>query len=139
MSHNNNGACISCVQIFNKYPGFYQPLRDWFNAIQAKHSETHISCAGRNATDQNALFFRGATKAQFGQSAHNWNAALDIFQLKDDAYNLDLDWFQAVIVPALTADLCWYGRSDAPFPERPHVEWASWNDMAHQGLIQLVE
>lgn len=139
MSHTNSGNCFSCAQLFLKYPGFHQPLKDWFELLQSKHPEAHISCAGRGAEDQNALLFRGATKAHFGQSAHNWNAAIDLFQLKDGTYNLDKDWFEAVIVPALTSDLCWYGRPDAPYPERPHIEIASWNEMAKNGILKIVD
>ena len=139
MSHINNGSCLSCAQLFNKYPNFYQPLRDWFTALQSSHPEAHISCAGRGEIDQNALFERGATKAKFGESAHNWNAAIDIFQLKDGQYNLDDSWFQLVVVPALTDDLNWYGKPHAIFYERPHVEWLSWNSMAKNGLLSLIE
>lgn len=139
MSHENIGSCLSCAGIFNRYTSFYQPLRDWFMALQSKYPEAHISCAGRGKMDQETLFNRNATKARYGQSAHNWNAAIDLFQLKDGAYNLDVEWFDSVVVPALTPDLCWYGRPDAPFPERPHIEIATWNQMAKDGMLNLVE
>lgn len=139
MSHTNEAPCLSCIRLMNRYPDFYQPLRDWFQELQFRHPEVHLSCAGRGEMDQQALFNRGATKASFGHSAHNWNAALDLFQLKEGAYNLDLEWFEGVIVPSLNQDLQWYGRTDAPFSERPHVEWANWTELAHEGVLKKVE
>lgn len=140
MSHENlSGACLSCAALFNKYSGFYQPLRDWFMELQSKHPEAHISCAGRGEIEQMALYHRGATRAVYGQSAHNYNCALDLFRLEEGQYDLDLDWFNHVIAPALTANLDWYGAPYAPFKERPHVEISSWNEMAHAGILHKVE
>lgn len=139
MSHQNNGACLSCAQIFNRYPNFNQELRDWFSAIQRHYPEAHISCAGRGMIDQNLLFQRGATKASWGHSAHNFNLAIDIFQLKDGEYNLDLIWFECVVGQALYSGLTWFGRPGAPFPERPHVEIANWPDLVHAGNAHLVK
>jgi len=82
--HVNNGSCDKCEEIFDVYLGFYQPLKDWFLKTQAKVKDCHISQAGRGKADQEADFTAGKSKAHYGQSSHNYNAAVDIFQLTAD-------------------------------------------------------
>jgi hypothetical protein len=139
MSHVNNGNCESCEALFNKYPGFYQPLKNWFKALQAAHPEAHISCAGRGKLEQEIYFQRGATRAHWKQSSHNWNAAIDLFQLSNRKAVWDYQWFKKVVKPALTADLKWYGEPDAVFKELPHVEVADYKNLIQQGKLKLVE
>lgn len=139
MGHQNNGVCISCAQIINRYPNFFDPLRIWFQALQFHTPEIHVSSAGRGKIDQEALFSRGATRAHYGESAHNWNIALDLFFQINGEYNLDRINFEKSVVPSLNDNLVWYGDPKAVFKELPHVEWAGWNDMAHRGLLNLVE
>ena len=137
--HLNDGACQKCLSIFQAYPNFDRTLFNWFLSIQTAHPEAHISCAGRGKVDQQALFNRGASKAMYGYSAHNFNAAIDIFRLLNGNYDIAGDWFSIVIEPNLTADLCWYGRPKAPYYERPHVELAAWPQMVKSGILKLVE
>lgn len=107
--------------------------------FQRNHPEAHISCAGRGRLDQESFYAKGASKARYGESAHNFNAAIDIFRLLENEYDLSKDWFQAALVPSLTPDLNWYGRPGAPFYERPHIEIGAWNQMAKNGILNLVE
>lgn len=138
-AHQNDGKCKGCAALFDKFPGFHEGLRSWFEQLQAAHPEAHISCAGRDSVDQNYLLQTGRSKAKFGQSAHNWNAAIDLFVISDTAKSIyDLDWFKRVVEPALNDSLCWYGRAGAPFYELPHVEVADWNAQAHAGQLKLI-
>lgn len=139
MSHTFTSPCLSCVKIIYRYPAFHAPLKDWFFQLQLKHPEIHISCAGRGMAEQEALFTRGASRAHWKESAHNWSAALDLFFLIDGKYNLDLKRFETILCPELTPDLNWYGRPFAPYQERPHVELMEWNSMAKSHLLHLVE
>lgn len=137
--HDLSGACPKCQQILNLYPGFDPSLQSWFEALQKTNPMLHLSQAGRGKIDQEALFSRGASKAHYGESAHNWNAAIDLFFLIDGAYNLNPLLFGQIILPALNASFCWYGRVGAPYYERPHVELTDWNSRAQNGLLHLVE
>lgn len=89
--------------------------------------------------EQEALFLRKATRAHYGESAHNFNAALDVFFMTDGKYDLDRVKFEFIIAPNLTQDLVWYGSPASKFYERPHIEIKGWMDLAKAGLIHLVE
>jgi hypothetical protein len=138
--HENNGACQRCRLIIARYPGLHADLLDWFTEFQRSHPEAHVSCAGRGEQDQDSLFVRLASKARWKQSAHNWNAALDLFCMIPGIPNIYFNsWFTNTLEPALPSFLNWYGRPGAPFYELPHVEIRDWNSLAQQGLLKLVE
>jgi hypothetical protein len=140
MSHKNNGRCEHCAKIFDRYPGFHSGLRRWFEEFQAQHSEAHISCAGRGQLDQEAQVVRGTSRAHFGKSSHNWNAAIDIFELQGNIANIyERDWFDRVVAPEIPQWLTWYGRKGSPFFELPHVEVKAWRALAQDGELKLVE
>ena len=79
--HRNTGACLECTEIFDTYPNFNKALREWFTTFQKFHKEVHISCAGRGAKEQEAALKAKRSRAPFGESAHNWGCAIDIFVL----------------------------------------------------------
>lgn len=138
--HENNGNCTGCSRILHRYPGIYPDLRDWFLRFQKDHPEAHVSCAGRGQMDQETLLLRRATKAPWGKSAHNYNAALDIFENQGDKKNIyEADWFNNVLYPNLPDFLDWYGMPEAPFRELPHVEVENWQQLAQEGILKLVE
>lgn len=137
--HDLTGSCQSCIKIIQRYPDFHRELAQWFFDLQAKHPDAHISCAGRGKIDQEVAFQRGASKAHYGQSAHNYNAALDFFELADGKARWDLSWFKEVIASELTTDLKWYGMLNAAYYELPHVEWSSWRKLVKLGMLKLVE
>lgn len=127
------------MKLFNRYPHFNFELKDWFTRIQSAHPEAHISCAGRGRIDQEALYARKATKAHWGQSAHNYGIAIDVWELRDGLYTLDPKWFHSVMAPKLLKDIVWFGREGAPYYELPHFENSDWYPMVKNGTIQLVE
>lgn len=144
--HSNTGKCDGCQKIFDRYPGFYAPLKSWFELLQSQHPEAHISCAGRGQMDQEALFQKKATRARWKQSAHNYNCAIDLFELggknKSDLY--EKAWFDSVVKPAVLrsqetcgVDLTWYGMPGSSFFELPHIEvkgWSSLNGLQYIGF-----
>ena len=138
MSHQNNGACPKCVDIFNAYSSAYPTLRNWFLLMQSKFPEFHVSCVGRGKIDQEDCFNHHTSKAHWTESAHNWNAALDGWFLIDETYNLDRQRFEQVAVE-LPDYLEWYGNPGAKFPELPHFEVKNWRDLASRGILHLVE
>lgn len=141
MKHINNGNCPKCEEIFARYKGFHIGLKDWFKKLQAAHPEAHISCAGRGEQDQEEVFRRGASKAHWTKSAHNWNAAIDLFEMGGaSTTNLyERKWFDAVVAPAITKDFKWYGAPGASFFELPHVEVSDWRALAQAGKLSLVK
>lgn len=138
--HKNDGQCMHCLTIIQRYPGFHLELFKWFQALQQKHPEAHISCAGRGRQDQEECFHRGASRARYGQSAHNYNAALDLFKNQGNDI-FDRSWFELVIAPAVKAapEIEWYGRPGSPFPELPHVQIKAWRALADNQQLNLVE
>lgn len=125
--HTNSGDCQKCNQIIDRYPGFYAPLRRWFKDFQKKNPACHTSCAGRGELDQEACFIRGASKAKWPESSHNWNAALDIFELQGDIENIyEESWYLTVLKPALPDWIEWYGEPTAKFDELPHIQYRNW-------------
>lgn len=139
MGHANNGNCGKCEELFNVYPGFDSSLKSWFKSLQTNHPEAHISCAGRGKADQELMFSRGASKAHWTQSSHNYNAAIDIFSMKDVKNIYDPKFYSDILKPALISNLKWYGEPNAPFHELPHVEISAWRDMVKAGQLKLVE
>lgn len=137
--HQNNGNCPKCKELFDKYPNFDKQARGWFHLFQAKHPEAHISCAGRGLADQQAAKMSRASRADYGESAHNWNCAFDVFVQLSGKDIYDKAWFNTVLAPEIPYFLNWYGAPGAPFPELPHIEVRDWKKKKAEGLIALVE
>lgn len=138
--HKNSGRCEQCAKIFNRYPGFHSGLRRWFEEFQAEHPEAHISCAGRGRFDQEAMVLKHASRAHYGKSSHNWNAAIDIFELQGDVANIyERAWFDRVLAPEIPHWLNWYGSPGSVFFELPHIEVRAWRTLAQDGKLRLVE
>ena len=140
MKHENIQFCQQCMNIFNRYPGFNENLKSWFFSFKEIHKEMHISCAGRGEIDQEAAFLRGASKAKWGESSHNYNCAIDIFVMIPGNNSIyPRDWFNNVLGPAIPNFLNWYGQPGSPFYELPHIEVRGWKELVAQGIIKLVE
>lgn len=138
--HLNSGACPHCDLIIKRYPGFYQPLWDWFKKFQADHPEAHTSCAGRGFLDQEAAVIKKVSRAHYGESAHNYNCAIDLFELSGDTANIyERAWYERILEPELPGWVCWYGRVGAPYYELPHCEAGSWKTLVKAGALKLVE
>jgi len=138
MKHENNGYCSKCHQLIAYFPGIYPPLFQWFLEFQNDHPEAHISCAGRGEAEQKRCYEEGTSRAQWGESAHNWNAALDFFVNKPgDIYNSE--WFKNVLGPAIPDFLEWYGRPGSKFFELPHVQVKDWRKLRALGELDLVQ
>lgn len=138
MSHLNNGNCEKCVEVFNKYPGVNSDLVAWFFSVQSQVQEFHACEAGRNEIDQEKDFARGASKAHFGESSHNFNCAVDTFFLIAGAYNLDEAQYERV-VPLISSNIAWYGAKGAKFYERPHFEIENWRTLVANGQAILIK
>ena len=138
LKHENNGSCLKCLEIKNKY-GCDYVLWEWFVQFQADHPEAHISEAGRDEDTQEAMVLKGASRAHWTKSAHNWKAALDIFELQGDVKNIyERKWFETVLKPRLPDWITWYGEPGSSFPELPHIEIKEWRRMAKEGCLLLV-
>lgn len=138
MKHDNSGACAHCLEILNKYPKFDEDLLEWFKSTQKTTPNFHAAEGGRGREAQETDFTHGASKAHYGESAHNFNAALDGFFIVKGKYNLDEELFRQVAI-GLPSFIEWYGAVGAKFYERPHFEKCGWRELADAGLISLVE
>lgn len=137
--HVNNGDCPRCEEIFRKYPGFHQKLYDWFKSLQELKRTCHISECGRGKELQELFYMRGASRAHYGESAHNYNCAIDVFGMVDGrACYLD-SWYEINIGTQIPSWLCWYGDPKAKFREKPHIEVRDWKELKINGVIKLVE
>lgn len=134
MKHINNGHCEKCEEILDRYPGFHEELRTFFRWVQSAHPEAHVSCGGRGRIDQEDCFRKSTSLAHWGESAHNYNAALDWFRLTEQGASFDTPWFKQVIGPEVKkwneahsgCIVRWYGEPGSPFLEYPHCEVSGW-------------
>lgn len=145
MKHMNSGDCDKCNQLFDLYPGFNLYLKNWFKNLQLDNPEVHISCASRGREAQERAFQNGSSKAQFGQSPHNYGCAIDIFRLLNDTYDLWPKWFEEVIKPNIPIELFWYGeinnKTGKPvhdFYELPHIEVRNWKSLDLKPVEKLI-
>lgn len=136
--HKNDGNCEKCKSLFDRYDGFHQGLRSWFEDLQRHVPDAHISCAGRGKDDQTILFNRKATRAIYGRSSHNYNAAIDIFR-NEPGRLYEEQWFKKNVGNFLEDWIEWYGKPGSKFYELPHVEVKDWRQLAQSGNIKLVE
>lgn len=136
--HLNTGDCDKCDALFEAYPGFHAGLRTWFKALQKRLPDAHISQAGRGKKDQEEYFRKGTSKARYGQSSHNFNAAIDLFRLVQTGADWDKFWFEARIAPEVLSfnkdpkndfKLNWYGSKGHAFYELPHIEVEGWKTL----------
>jgi hypothetical protein len=141
--HTNINNCLGCEKVFEKYPNLYQPLRDWVYEVRSKHLDAHVSWAGRGKADQELFYKKGLSRAQYGQSAHNYNAAVDFFQLIQTGAYFGTSWYKEVIGPFVLQNpsLRWYGVIEGhhDFLEYPHVELRNWKELVSRGELKLVE
>ena len=107
--------------------------------FQAAHPEAHISCAGRGSIDQEAKRAQGRSNARFGESAHNYNCAIDMFVSLPNKGIYDLEWFTLIMAPEVPDYLEWYGAPGAKYSELAHVELKEWKLMRADGKLSLVE
>ncbi len=138
--HENSGDCPKCNEIFNAYSGFHWGLRDWFKQLQAYFPEAHISDAGRGSKRQEEYFKIGRSKCHYKESAHNYNAAIDIFGITDHRSVYSREWFEQVVEFNYDKDLFkWYGEEGSRFKELPHMEVKNWRELVKDGKLKLVE
>lgn len=143
VKHTNNGDCLKCEEIFNRFPGFHQGLKTWFKQIQKNNPDAHIAAAGRGKVEQEQYLKAGTSKASYGKSAHNWNCAIDIFRMHQNGAEWPKSWFSEVIEKAVdehnktaTFKITWYGKPGSKFYELPHCEVSDWKK---DTTLKLVE
>lgn len=140
--HINNGDCPKCDEIFDKDPNFHAGLRAWFKSLQSTNVDAHISCATRGEAEQNRVFKAGYSRAVWGQSAHNYGMAIDIFRQTQQGTSYDTTWFRQVVGEAVQKwnkenhefRINWYGAPGTRYFELPHCEVMGW--IGHVKKIQ---
>ena len=138
--HENSGNCDQCEKIFNRYAGFNGLLKAWFKGVQKRNPAMHISCAGRGELDQEAAVINKTSRAHWKESAHNYNCAIDLFELQGDTTNIyEREFFEKVLKIELEDYLTWYGAKGSEYYELPHVELKMWKTLLKLGKLKLVE
>lgn len=139
--HKNVEHCEGCEKVLNKYPGFHPPLREWLRLLRTAYLDAHVSWAGRGREDQELFFRKGLSKAHFGQSSHNYNAALDFFQLTPTGAYFGTEWYKRVLGARVVPEVRWYGviEGKGDFLEYGHVEWREWKKALQAGELKPVE
>lgn len=135
MKHANNGTCQACAETLKNVADH---LREWFEGEQLANPNLHCSTGYRGEIEQNAAANRGASKAKFGQGAHNYKPAMavdvyhrddkgsatwpsDLFQDLADRKPDDIEW---------GADWNDNGRSDdETFIDKPHFQIKGWKKL----------
>lgn len=142
VKHLNLETCLKCESIIDKYPGFHKELKEWALDFRKRNPEAHISYAGRSKEEQELFYKKGLSRAQYGQSAHSYNAAIDWFRLTlAGQASFDTSWYKTVLGPAVMKEdwLTWYGAPGSKFFEYAHVQVKAWKDLVSSGLLKLVE
>ena len=85
------------------------------------------------------MFQEKKSRARYGESAHNWNAALDTFIMEPGKDLYDREWYEKHFAPEVPDFLRWYGAPGSKFYERPHIEVRDWEKLAAKGELKLVE
>lgn len=124
---NGTTACEKCLAICNTYPGLSTDLKRWFFEQQKAVPSFHISEAGRGKVRQELLYSSGASKAHWGESAHNYNMAIDTFFLINGKLSYDKLLYAKLKIPDT---INWYGAPGSKFYERPHFEIKGWKAVA---------
>lgn len=137
--HTNNGRCLKCQEILDLYPGFHAELRMWFEAFQLRYNDAHVSDAGRGKKRQEQYLKAGSSFARWAESAHNWNAALDIFWLVAGKAYYGMELYNSRLKPALLPWILWGMEWKGKMREAPHVEVRDWKALAKNKTLSLVE
>lgn len=117
-----------------------RPLVDAFlNSCADSGIDVLVTCTFRSNDEQTALYAQGrtkpgaiVTKAQAGQSAHQYGLAIDIVPMvngKPDWKGSDPVW-KTVGDLGQQAGLKWLGALGSEFPEEPHFELPNWKEVA---------
>lgn len=132
--HNNAGyPCPKCEQILKKYPGIDATLYNWFKFNAERVPFIHVSEAGRGRAKQEAFKKEGSSRASYGQSAHNYNMALDIFFQVNGKLSYDRSLYAKI---SIFPEIVWYGAPGSKFPELPHFEIKGWREKADKKLVE---
>jgi peptidoglycan LD-endopeptidase CwlK len=119
--HLNISECVACAA---KLKQVHPDLCRWVGILRSTHPDAHVSCGYRGEAEQEADFAKGASRAHYGQSAHNTTpaTAVDIFRLTLTGASFDKVWFETVMAPiARGAGLVWGGDWHS-IKDMPHVE-----------------
>jgi peptidoglycan LD-endopeptidase CwlK len=131
-------------------PAFLPLARGLLMCGRAIGLDVHVSSARREQAEQDALYSIGRTKpgkivtnARFGQSAHNYGVAIDVFvrETDDKTGKQRANWDPAVYKRLWAAacyasldkqGLVWAGNWKT-FKEYVHFEQAGWKAVAAKG------
>jgi len=95
-----------------------------------------LICGYRNEADQHKAWLEGNSKAQFGQSPHNFDPALAFDFTPYPCDWKDIDSFKKVIEVilecALELDIDITSGSNFSFKDYPHIELTNWKELKNE-------
>lgn len=133
MHSNAVSDCPGCLAKINQYadPPFHPRLAAFLVDLRHTTPDAHVAVAGRDYDDQMEAYTKGLSRARFGESAHNYNLAFDLFRLDENGKAcFEEAWYRKVLPVALKAfpDLEWSGEWK-DFHEYDHVEVRGWKKL----------
>jgi len=133
LKHDSDGfPCEKCNEIINRFPGFSPILLEWLKS-QTHVKNFHISDAGRGKADQTRYKLQGSSRAEYGESAHNYNMAVDIFFQINGKLVWDRGLYEQFKIPD---HIAWYGVKTSPFYELPHFQIKNWRQDKDKKLVE---
>jgi hypothetical protein len=110
--------------------------------MQLSDPEIHLSTFGRGAFDQRDCYKKGSSAAQFGESPHNYNAAVDVWFLVNGVYVADEKLYKEKLSGKIPDHLQWpisYFRNGKVTIDWPHVQARDWKELVSKGILKLVD
>lgn len=127
VKHENLPHCERCDRFMDDA---HPVLRAWLKNVRSEFLEAHVSCSFRNEKDQNDAFARGASKAKWPHSKHNFlpSRAIDLFELTEyGVARFDPMWYAKLWRTCKTDDLTWAGN------------WKTFKETAHFQLVEEIQ
>lgn len=126
--HLNIDVCSKCEEIMQGCKS--ELLLNFYKQFRKDRPDAHISCCYRGKDEQEVAFNTGHSKAHFGQSAHNYGLAIDVFRITQaGGAEFDAVWYKNFLQPAcIAAGFTWGGNFS--FRDLPHVECSNWKELA---------
>lgn len=114
---------------------------DFLACARAAGLDLLVTCTYRSLDEQAALYAQGrtapgriVTRAQPGQSAHNYGLAIDVVPMRNGkpVWSVDDPVWPRVGEYGEKAGLQWLGAPGSSFPEYPHFQHPAWRLLAQQ-------
>ncbi len=121
------------------HPEFLPTVGHFLDDIKTLGIDLIVTCTLRSNFEQAVLYAQGrtapgkiVTRAQPGQSAHNWGLAIDVVPVVNGkpCWEDNNPVWQEIGSIGLARGMEWYGVPGAAFHELPHFQMPNWKSLA---------